>query len=964
MNQESSPSQTPVKLPAIMAISVGAAMTTLLTEDGEVKTIPNSQAATTIHQQPVLCCHGPYTKGRLGNAEFLAFDVLELFAFTHPATFAIPTPHGLCDILNLPKPAGADDIPFALMDIARTLLEHLRYDQLEAKAPAGTIAAVMGLQGKGWPWTPFIMETLGEAYDPAVPTSSKTALNIWKHLPEWEDEAPRPPPDHHPVSADETLTRLSDLLQNGDHKSEARPQQKDYAAHIANAFDTPNIDETPHVVLAEAGTGTGKTLGYLAPASLWAEKNQGAVWISTYTKNLQRQIARELDRLYPNQAEKEAKVAIRKGRENYLCLLNLEENAAAATTAYNPQQAISAGIMARWAAASKDGDLTGADFPGWLSGLLGYQGTLALADRRGECIYSACDHYKKCFTEHSTRKAKSASLVIANHALVMIQSALASPLETLPSRYIFDEGHHLFDAADSAFSAHLTAQETRDLRRWILGNEGGKRGRARGLKRRAEDLCAGDSTAEALLRAIITAAEGLTNDGWTRRLKNSAPSAETEEFFHAIYAQVNARNEGQNTPYSIETGVHPVDPEVLPKALALQKALQKLQKPMQDLVKLFLKKLQDHEDTLDGDTRKRLEAVAHAIDRRASLSLQAWIDMLKSLNRHPVGIGAADPHKRDPEKANLAEAHITGSPQSERSNERRGDGNTGDFTDWLEITRQNGQAIDIGFFRHWIDPMKPFAQAIEPHLNGMAITSATLLDGAHDDEGWKTAEHMTGARYLSPAPENFTTPSPFDYTKQTQVIIIDDVNKNDLRQVSGAYINLFKASGGGGLGLFTAISRLRSVHREILAPLAENDINLYGQHVDEIDTGTLIDMFRFDEHSCMLGTDAARDGVDIPGHSLRLLAFDRVPWPRPTLLHKARRAHFGGRAYDEKLTRLKLKQAYGRLIRREDDKGVFVMLDGAMPTRLQSAFPDGVTVTKCGLAEASTMIKDFLNNEA
>ena len=46
----------------------------------------------------------------------------------------------------------------------------------------------------------------------------------------------------------------------------------------------------PHLVLAEAGTGTGKTLGYLAPASLWAEKNQGAVWISTYTRHLQRQI--------------------------------------------------------------------------------------------------------------------------------------------------------------------------------------------------------------------------------------------------------------------------------------------------------------------------------------------------------------------------------------------------------------------------------------------------------------------------------------------------------------------------------------------------------------------------------------------------------------------------------------------------------------------------------------------------
>ena len=54
------------------------------------------------------------------------------------------------------------------------------------------------------------------------------------------------------------------------------------------------------MVLAEAGTGTGKTLGYLAPATLWAETNGAPVWISTYTRTLQHQIASELTRLYPD----------------------------------------------------------------------------------------------------------------------------------------------------------------------------------------------------------------------------------------------------------------------------------------------------------------------------------------------------------------------------------------------------------------------------------------------------------------------------------------------------------------------------------------------------------------------------------------------------------------------------------------------------------------------------------------
>ena len=85
-----------------------------------------------------------------------------------------------------------------------------------------------------------------------------------------------------------------------------------------------------------------------------------------------------------------------------------------------------------------------------------------------------------------------------------------------------------------------------------------------------------------------------------------------------------------------------------------------------------------------------------------------------------------------------------------------------------------------------------------------------------------------------------------------------------------------------------------------------------------------------------------------------------MPWPRPDILHRARRKAFGERTYDETLTRLKLKQAYGRLIRKATDKGVFVMLDRALPSRLLSAFPQGVQVSRLGLKEAVMEIRGFL----
>ena len=63
--------------------------------------------------------------------------------------------------------------------------------------------------------------------------------------------------------------------------------------------------------------------------------------------------------------------------------------------------------------------------------------------------------------------------------------------------------------------------------------------------------------------------------------------------------------------------------------------------------------------------------------------------------------------------------------------------------------------------------------------------------------------------------------------------------------------------------------------------------------------------------------------------------------------------------YDDALTRLKLKQAFGRLIRGIDDRGIFIMLDRAMPSRLKSAFPEGTEIRKLGLAETVKEVKNF-----
>ncbi|MDX1580279.1 MAG: ATP-dependent DNA helicase, partial [Alphaproteobacteria bacterium] len=442
-----------------------------LSPDGEIDSLDLAEAAARAEHSPVIVCHAPEVAARLELKTLSrALDVLDLYAFTRPATFCLPTPGGLADALGLPLPGNdAEAQAETLMQATQVLLDQLAAPAYPDRPEAQRLARTM--QSDGWPWGDVVVEVLGA---PRGGEDAGSGLAVWNALPEWEDEAPPPPPDDLPVGEEEAQERLRLLLGAG---SEDRAPQRLYAQQVSAAFKPRPMPDVPNAVMAEAGTGVGKTLGYLAPATLWAEKNKGPVWLSTYTKNLQRQIDQELDRYFPDRTEKSNRVVLRKGRENYLCLLNLEE--AIGRAGLVPENRIRLALIARWARYTRDGDMNSGDLPAWLLQRIGPGRASGLTDRRGECVYSACTHWRRCFIERNIRKAKHAELVIANHALVMIHAALYGQGDDAPTRYVFDEGHHLFDAADSAFSSFLSGQEMAELRRWVRGGEGNRRDRSR-----------------------------------------------------------------------------------------------------------------------------------------------------------------------------------------------------------------------------------------------------------------------------------------------------------------------------------------------------------------------------------------------------------------------------------------------------------------------------------------------------
>jgi ATP-dependent DNA helicase DinG len=886
---------------------------------GSVRDISSDEARAFLNDGNAIICHTSWFVRRMGaQPKMPVYDILELQAFVHPARACLPSPAGIAAALNLPGPENACDAASVIATATERLLHAL--SQLPAAERDKARNLAMFMLRCGWRWAPAVLAVLGQ---PERQVSPMAALEVWRSLPEWEDAPPPSPQGQEPVAGAEAQARLIALI--GSRGAMRRPQQ-DFTAAAADAFVPRAQAGSPNIVLAEAGTGTGKTLGYLAPVSLWVEKNGPSVWVSTYTRNLQRQIVQEAQKLARRTGGRKLKTVLRKGRENYLCLLNFED-AVKHSAVGGGSRAIVLGLLSRWVAATSDGDVTGETFPGFLPPELRRH---ELTDRRGECIYSACAHYRRCFVEHSIRGARSADIVVANHALVMAHAshtAVRSEADeaTGPLRYVFDEGHHLFDAADAAFAALLSGAEMAELRHWIRGPEG-RRSRSRGLEDRLGDLISGDEATNDLRQALM-AAGMLAGEGWLSRVKQGMGRGAGEEFLARIYQHVLARSPSDNSPYAIEAEVRTMNPDMRDAARELDHALVRLAVPLQRLAGQLRAKLDDDAAKLDTAQKAQTEAVARGLERRTQLIIPAWRDMLGALEE--------------------------------------GESEQTEFALWYEIQRENGRDLDVGLHRRWIDPTIPFAETVLKNAHGVLITSATLRDTAEvvAETSWRSAEVRVGAHHLAQPPRRAVFDSPFNWPEQARVFVVRDIPRRDHAQLAAAYRELFLCAGGGALGLFTAIGTLKDVYARIAEAVSDAGLMLYAQHIDALDAATLVDLFRADENACLLGTDALRDGIDVPGRSLRLCVFDKVPWPKPSILHRARRERFG-RGYDELIARLRLKQAFGRLIRSETDRGVFVILDGACPSRLLAGFPPQIPAIRCGLKHAVEQTRRFLDRES
>jgi ATP-dependent DNA helicase DinG len=233
----------------------------------------------------------------------------------------------------------------------------------------------------------------------------------------------------------------------------ARPFQLEMAQAVAEAIDNNTV------LVAEAGTGTGKTFAYLVPALT----SGGKVIISTGTKTLQDQL---FDRDIPTVRQAlnvPVTVALLKGRANYVCRYHLER-ALAGGRLPTREDARYLGLIERFTRVTRTGDRADCSTVPEGAGVWSY-----VTSTRENCLGSECPHYDRCFVMEARRQALAADVVVVNHHLFFADLVLRDEGvgELLPAcnTVIFDEAHQLPETASLFFGESVSTAQYVELAR-------------------------------------------------------------------------------------------------------------------------------------------------------------------------------------------------------------------------------------------------------------------------------------------------------------------------------------------------------------------------------------------------------------------------------------------------------------------------------------------------------------------
>jgi ATP-dependent DNA helicase DinG len=257
----------------------------------------------------------------------------------------------------------------------------------------------------------------------------------------------------------EAPTTIEAILGPSGALARALPGYEHRADQLAMAHAVERALSSRRYLVAEAGTGTGKTLAYLVPAVLSGRR----VVISTATKTLQEQIWWKDIPLLREQCGLDFSAAYLKGRANYLCLHRAAEFSRAPSFAAR-DEALYWPRIAAWAEVTDTGDRAELDLP---DNLLTWKDLSATSDT---CLGRECQDYEDCFVTRARARAAQADVLLVNHHLFFADLAIRTGragVEVLPDHdvVIFDEAHALEEVATEYFGLQVSSWRVEELSR-------------------------------------------------------------------------------------------------------------------------------------------------------------------------------------------------------------------------------------------------------------------------------------------------------------------------------------------------------------------------------------------------------------------------------------------------------------------------------------------------------------------
>ena len=723
-----------------------------------------------------------------------------------------------------------------------------------------------------------------------------------------------------------SLQEIHDILGAGGRAEavlegfEERAQQLEMSERVAETINNKDI------LLAEAGTGTGKSLAYLVPAALYAANSGNSVIISTYTLTLQNQLIEKDIPVLQKLLDKPVRAAVLKGRSNYICLRayeNLLVNAESGDTYFLLRMAV-------WLAHSTDGDGSNLLFINedrwkWQT----------LAAVKENCAAPFCRHCSgKCFVYNNRRNAELAELVVVNHSLLISGASVEGSFFGENRHLIIDEAHHLEKAAESQLTATVSYYQTSSVLSRL--KRSGRTANALGrLELNIRPLL--DSEADATffddkLNALDgTAADVLyASETFFASVRDAFASAAASSGFYPARLRITDEMKN-NQSWS-----------ALTEAGSLFAAVcQSLYREILNLLEnIELLEEQVGKEIAGKDEIRNIGIVC----RETASTLQNILAAVKE-GKDPFADTQA------PDEKDLS-----------------------NFVTWVQF--EDARKLP-SLHMTPVDLSEPLKELLFDTCDSVILTSATLTT----DDSFKHFKDNVGLTLFEEgsekAIEEMIQHSPFYYSDQALFLICDDLPDpaagNDavfISEVAALLREIISVAEGRSLVLFTSHYQLKSVYEQIASPLGKEGITVLAHGISG-NRSSILERFRKEKRVCILGANTFWEGIDVIGEALSMVVIVKLPfWPptTPTVAARAERIEvLGGNSFMEYSlpeALIRFKQGFGRLIRSSEDQGVFCVLDRRIFEKRYgehfiNALPQ-MTVEKAGRGEIKQLIKNWL----